>query len=425
MSTTEAVPETNTDPQAPSTEDTQVVNGASSHAKRDTSRPSLAKPDPETLRRACLMLAPALIYLGIRELGLLCLAWMSEHHNVSMVDALASWDGEWYLGIAAGGYDGVPEGLVDAYGNRTAETPLAFFPGYPTLIRWLEGMDGAGGTGFAGAAIAVSVVAGVFCAYALARMGELVAGGSARAGYALVALFAASPMGIVLSMAYSEALFCALAAWALVGVLRRNWLQAGLCCAGAGLVRPTAAALVLAVGLAALYAVTTKRDGWRAVAGGLLAPAGLLGYLGWVAARTGDLGGYFALQQRGWDSQFDGGLATISFTIDTLLSARSILEVGTVALIALFVALVVVGFTRRLEWPLLTYGAMALLMDIGSNGMMNSKARLLIPAFTLLVPVAVALAKRRPVTMVVTLSAVAVVGSWFGAYSLTAWQYAI
>lgn len=424
MSATEAVPEA---PGAPSVEDTQVVtDGAASRAQRRTARP--APPGPAnrlTLRRVCLWLAPALIYLGIRELGLLFLAWMSEHHKVSMVKALTSWDGEWYLGIASGGYDGVPAGLVDAYGNRTAETPLAFFPGFPTLVRWLEGLDGAGGIGFAGAAIAVSIVAGVFCAYALVRMGRLVSGGSERAGYALVALFAASPMGIVLSMAYSEALFCALAAWALVGVLQRSWLLAGLCCAGAGLVRPTAAALVLAVGLAALFAVTAKRDGWRAAVGGLLAPAGLLAYLGWVAARTGDLGGYFELQQRGWDSQFDGGVATVQFTIDTLVSARSILEVVTVALIVVAVTLVVVGFNRRLEWPLLTYGAAALLMDIGSNGMMNSKARLLIPAFTLLVPVALALAKRRPTTMVVTLAAVAVAGSWFGAYSLTAWQYAI
>ncbi|MEV7095622.1 hypothetical protein AB0M80_22520 [Amycolatopsis sp. NPDC051045] len=64
-------------------------------------------------------------------------------------------------------------------------------------------------------------------------------------------------------MPYSEALFRALAAWALVGVLERNWIMAGL-------VRPTAAALVLAVGLAALVAVIQRRDGWRLWVGGLL-----------------------------------------------------------------------------------------------------------------------------------------------------------
>ena len=84
---------------------------------------------------------------------------------------------------------------------------------------------------------------------------RLVPGGSRRAGLLLVALFAAAPMGVVLSMAYTEALFCALAVWALVGVLRGQWLLAGLCSAAAGLVRPTGSALALAVGLAALVAV--------------------------------------------------------------------------------------------------------------------------------------------------------------------------
>ena len=54
-------------------------------------------------------------------------------------------------------------------------------------------------------------------AYGLVRLAELMPGGSRRAGLLLVALFAAAPMGVVLSMAYTEALFCALAVWALVG----------------------------------------------------------------------------------------------------------------------------------------------------------------------------------------------------------------
>jgi hypothetical protein len=56
---------------------------------------------------------------------------------------------------------------------------------------------------------------------------------------------------------------------------------------------------------------------------------------------------------------------------------------------------------------------------------MNSKARLLLPAFTLLIPIAIGLARRRTSTFVVTLSALAVASSWFGAYALTSWGYAI
>jgi hypothetical protein len=49
----------------------------------------------------------------------------------------------------------------------------------------------------------------------------------------------------------------------------------------------------------------------------------------------------------------------------------------------------------------------------------------MVPAFTLLIPVALALSKRRQSTFVIALCALAVASSWFGAYALTAWGYAI
>jgi hypothetical protein len=78
-----------------------------------------------------------------------------------------------------------------------------------------------------------------------------------------------------------------------------------------------------------------------------------------------------------------------------------------------------------LPWPLLVYAAGVLVMDLGSNGLMNSKARLLLPAFTLLVPAALALANRRRSTAVAVLVAVTLCSAWFGGYALTGWSYAI
>jgi hypothetical protein len=380
---------------------------------------------PWTARRLALVLGPALVYLGIRELGLLVLSWMSAQTRFPMGEALTSWDGQWYLGIAAGGYDNVPATLGDAFGRRSAETPLAFFPGYPKLINYFAALSGGGEDARRFFAFAITIIAGIFCAYALMRIGRAVPGGSVRAGFALVGLFAAAPMSIVLTMAYSEALFCALASWALVGVLERKWILAGLSCAAAGLVRPTSAAVVLAVGVAALVAVIQRRDSWRPWVGGLIAPAGLVTYLAWVAVRTGDVAGYFKLQQRGWDSQFDGGLATLRFIEDSLTHQLSVLEGVTILVITTALVLLVIGFRTRMPWPLLLYAIGVLLMDVGSNGMMASKARLLLPAFVLLVPIAVALANRKTSTMVLTLSGLAVVTSWFGAYAVTVWSYAI
>ncbi|GGM77621.1 membrane protein [Longimycelium tulufanense] len=385
------------------------------------SRPAWLRLDWWSRQRALWILAPAVLFLAVRELGLLVLEWMASRNRTSVGYALTSWDSQWYLEIAARGYDGVRPELVDAFGRRTAETPLAFFPGYPLLVRWVAELPGVG---LVSAAFAVSVVSGVTAAYGLVRLGERI-GGSRRVGLYLVVFFAASPMAVVLSMAYSEALFCALAVWALVGVLERRWLLAGVCCAAAGLVRPTAGALVVAVGLAALVAVIRRRDGWRPWVAGVLAPLGILGYLGWVALRTGHLFGWFVLQQRGWDSRFDGGAATWRFGLDALASARSVLEVATVGIVLGAIILLVSGAWLRLPWPVLVFSLGVLVMDLGSNGLMNSKARLLVPAFTLLLPAAIGLAKRRPATAVTVLVGVAVASAWFGAYSVTSWGYAI
>ncbi|SEQ33878.1 Protein of unknown function [Lentzea xinjiangensis] len=372
--------------------------------------------------------APALIYLVVRQVGLFALQLVVEYQNKAngktdtAVDNLTSWDGDWFLGIAAGGYNGVPAPPFDAFGRRTAETPLAFFPGYPALVRWVEGLPGVD---VVGAAFAVSLISGLFCAYGLFVLGRVVRDGSVPAGLILVTLFAASPMAVVLSMTYSEATFCAFAAWSLVGVVQKRWVLAGVCCAAAGLVRPTAAALVAAVGLAALVAVVADRRDWRAWVGGAVAPLGLLGYLGWVALRTGELTGWFGVQQRGWGSKFDGGAATWEFALGHLGNPRSVLETGTVWLLVLAVVLVFYAVQRRLEWPLVVYAIGVLVMDLGSNGLMNSKARLLLPAFTLLVPLALVLARRRLSTVLTVLGVATLFSAWFGAYSLAVWQYAI
>jgi hypothetical protein len=374
-----------------------------------------------TARRVLAVLAPGLSYLAVREIGLLLLGWTAARNGTTITSALTSWDGQWYLGIAAGGYRGVPPDLTDAFGRRTPETPLAFFPGYPVLVRWVADLPGVG---LVAAAFTVSLVAGVACAYALARLGRRISG-SQVAGLVLVVLFAASPMAVALSMAYSEALFCALAAWSLVGVVERKWLLAGLCAAGTGLVRPTAAALVVTVVVAAIVAIVRRRDGLRPWLGLVLAPAGLVAYLGYVAHRTGQLTGWFALQKQGWNSTFDGGAATVRFGLDVLATGRSVLEVVTVAVLVVAIALVVISVRQRVAWPLVVYGTLVLMMDLGANGLMNSKARLLLPAFTLLIPPALALAKRRPGTVITVLAGVVVASAWFGAYALTGWQYAI
>jgi hypothetical protein len=374
-------------------------------------------------RRAVLhAFAPALVYLGVRAVGLVVLAAMSARSGSDAVRDLTTWDGAWLLAIAEHGYAGVPPDRLDAFGQRTPDTPLGFFPGYPALVsalRWITFGD------VEVAGLLVSLGAGVVAAYGLTRIGELVPGGSRRAGLLLAGLFAASPMAVVLSMAYTEALFSAFAAWALVGVLRGQWLLAGAGAAAAGLVRPTATAVVAAVGLAALVAALGRRHDWRPWAGGLLAATGLLSYLGYVALRTGRPDGWFAVQREGWGWYFDGGAATTGFLRDVLTGGERLFDVLTAVAFAASLVLLAVMARMRLPWPLLVYAVLGLATVWGTEGLMNAKLRLLVPVFVLLVPVALGLANRRTGTAVAVLAGAALGSAWFGGYALTIWPFGI
>jgi hypothetical protein len=377
----------------------------------------VAPPRPRLLLPT---VAPAAVYLGVRLVGVAALGMMAGGSR--LVDTLRAWDGSWLLAIAKYGYAGVPDDMLDAYGNHTSYTAFGFFPGYPALVSATGTLTG-GHLVLAG--LLVSLVAGVVAAYGLARLGALVPGGSTRAGLVLVGLFAAAPMGVVLSMTYTEAVFCALAAWSLVGVLQRQWLLAGLTAAGAGLVRPTAAALVMAVGVAALAAVLARRDGWRPWVGGALAASGLLGYLGFVALVTGRLDGWSAIQRTGWGWYLDGGAATLRFTRDALAGGTEVFDLAIVLALAASLALLAVSIRMRLPWPLLVYGALVLVIVWGSEGLAHAKLRLLLPAFTLLLPVAIGLARRRTGTAVAVVLAAALASAWYGGYALTIWRYGI
>ena len=77
------------------------------------------------------------------------------------------------------------------------------------------------------------------------------------------------------------------------------------------------------------------------------------------------------------------------------------------------IAVELVALRHRLAWPLAAYGIGIVVMTIGSSGVTYSKMRLLVPAVTLLIPVAAGLARRRPAT-IVALLAVAALSSGYG-----------
>jgi hypothetical protein len=355
------------------------------------------------------------LYLGLRVMSVFVLWLFAAEQHRSLLSLLGRYDAVHYAGIVTHGYDQViplkPDGGL-------AITNLAFFPVFPGLTALLDPIL-PGGAGSAG--IAVSWLAGPAAAWGLFAIGAHLR--DRRTGVLLAGLWAVLPHALVQSMGYTETLFTALAAWSLFALLRRHWLTAALLCVVASLTRPTGAALILVIGLVALVAVLRREDGWRPWVAAVIAPMGLLGYIAWVGHRLGRADGYFHVQNDAWKMSYDAGGYTFS-TVHTLLTEPQQLAFYVSALVLLVaIALLVILALDRVSWPLLVYAAVIVAMAFFGDGYFHAKARLLMPAFSLLLPVAFALAAGRRRTAVVVLATLTTISAGYGIYLALVWTY--
>ncbi|MCC3770820.1 hypothetical protein [Streptomyces sp. UNOC14_S4] len=371
-------------------------------------RPRAAAPRARgALRHA----APALlVYAGIRALGAAVLfAWAAVAGKDAHQLLSARWDSLWYSRIAEDGY-----GHTLHLAGGKVHSDLAFFPLLPGLERLLSAVFPLSA---ADAGLLVSALASLLAAWAVFLVGDRCHG--RRAGIALAALWAALPVGIVQSMAYSESLFTALAAWSLYCVLTGRWVWAGSLAALAGLTRPVGAAVVAAVWLTAAAVLWRERrrpDG-RMLLGVVLAPLGALAYVAWVGVRTGSPTGYLDVQG-GWGNGFDGGVAFGRFVAERLTGPAWPAGVGLLLGVALVLWLYAAGVRRGQPLPLAVYAGTVLLLALTAKGYFGSKPRLMMPAFPLLLPLAAAVARLRTVRAVLTVAPVVLVSAVYGAFWL-------
>ena len=384
-------------------------------------RPSTTtEPDPAGQDRtrsvpAAGMAAALGLFLAARLLGVAALATATRTSAGRGPFGLLglSWDSLWYLGIAAHGYAPTPHLRPGVYSD------LAFFPLYPALVRAVYGLTPLGG-GAAG--LLVSWTAAAVAACGIYAVGARLHGRAVAV--ALVLLWGLLPHSVVLSMAYTEPVLTALAAWSLYAVLTGRWLWAGALAALAGLSRPNGLAVAAAVLAAAAYEMgrcLRERRGvsHRLWTGALLAPAGWAAYVLWVGHRTGDLlGGYFQVQ-RLWGSRFDLGAGALKFVRHLLLQGDRLVFPMTMMIVAAAVVLFALLIADRAPLPLLVYSGVLLLIVLGGSGYFESKPRFLLPAFPLLLPLARALvrtARARPRHATVVVGALAGLSFGYGAY---------
>ncbi|MFF7633877.1 hypothetical protein ACFZB9_12085 [Kitasatospora sp. NPDC008050] len=366
--------------------------------------------------------APALLgYAGVRAVGVLLMLLLP--HKYAVLHHLSDlWDAHWYTDIVLHGYnDHVGNGMNDIpYSTR------AFFPLFPMLIKAVYTV------------LPISVGA---AALAVAWGSSLVAAGgifaavshryNRRVGVITAVLWGVLPHAAVQSMAYSESLFTATAAWALYALQRRNWIWAGALSLLAGLVRPTAAAVAAAVGLAAAVELVQRLRGrhderspapawWRVVLGAVLSPLGVLGYIGYVDYVRRSWSGYSYIQSA-WGTQFDGGVGTVRWLDEMFLTPGTgpqLLNQVVIALVVVaYVVLFLLALIQRQPLPWLVFAATMLAVAIGSSASDAARARFLVPAFVVLVPLAAGLSRvRSRASIWVLLGSAAVCSGFYGVY---------
>lgn len=337
---------------------------------------------------------------------------VARGHGSTLRDAFTQWDAQWMLRIAEHGYAGFT--YTSDPTEPTILRSVAFFPGYPTVVRVVAapltifGVDDATLI----AAVLTSAAASLLLAWGTAVLALAIwtratgreAGLAASIAVSVVAaaVVFGAPMGIVYWMPYSESTFTALAVWALVAMVRGRFVVAGVLVLAAGLTRLTGAALVASLAVAAVVELVKywRRRGalaaapfpWTAVTAPFVGSLGSAGYLAWASDQTRSAGGYFAIQDRGWGSGWDWGRSTVGWIGDHAVggfgdvtqTGYTISAWSMIAAAALCVAALWLVVSGRLPWQvwLFTVGVAAIVL--GSGGIMHSRPRLLLIPVSLL-----------------------------------------
>ncbi|KJR05084.1 hypothetical protein [Gordonia sihwensis] len=333
-------------------------------------------------------------------------------HGSDLREALTQWDAQWMTLIADHGYGGF------AYTSDPAEPTIlrsvAFFPGYPTVVRAVAapltifGVDDATLI----AAVVTSAAASLALAWGSAVLALEIwtravgheAGLAASVAVSVVAtaVVFGAPMSVVYWMPYSESLFTALAVWALVAMVRGRFGVAGVLVLAAGLTRLTGAALVATLAVAAAVELIdySRRRGTltprpfpcAAAAAPVVGSLGIAGYLAWASDQTRSAGGYFAIQDRGWGSGWDWGQSTIGWISDhavgglsdTTQTGYTISAWSMIAAAALCVVTLWPVVRGHLPWQPWVFAVGVAVIVLGSGGIMHSRPRLLLIPISLI-----------------------------------------
>jgi hypothetical protein len=223
----------------------------------------------------------------------------------------ATWDSGYFVSISEIGY----------FGSSQPGQWQAFFPGMPLAIRVVNQLaTWHAGTHFrlTVAGLAIALLCSLIATVLLYRITELRF--DSRAAACAAVMLMAWPAATFLSSVYSESLYLALAVAAWWFGLRRQWLLAGLFCAGASLTRVNGVFLMIALFVMLGMSIWHHQERFRLWKVGAIAlgGTGAVGYLAYLWANTGDLLAWQHAQDAGWARRTVTPWTAFTNTIDAI-----------------------------------------------------------------------------------------------------------
>jgi hypothetical protein len=291
--------------------------------------------------------------------------------------AVTAWDVGWYVTVASGGYPA----HAAMHNGRVGQSVHAFFPLFPLLERWLAHYTSLS---LLSAGIVIALLGGAVSAVLLRWLIATISGD--EVADRAVVFFCFFPSSFILFIGYSEAVMLPFAMGCLIALIRRRWVLAGLCAAVATAARPNALALCLACLFASLVAIRNDRA-WRSLVAPLLSGGGLLAFMAFLWARTGDPMVVWKAQRYGWEQRIDFGHTTLTRLFDVLHRPFDV----NVVVSALSVVFVIVAVVLLLQWRppgvLIVYALFVIGVPLASAAI-SSRPRFALTAFPLIAAVA-------------------------------------
>lgn len=352
---------------------------------------------------------PALVFhLITRAVILAGLVVASTSSGRSFPAVVTRWDGRWYQRLAVHGY---PSPLpVDPSTGRVVTNTAAFFGFYPLLIKLLMSL----GIPFWLGGMMINLVASTLAVLLIVLVGLQYL--DRRAAMMLGCLWSAFPVSVVLTTTYTEAVFAVFGAAALLFVLRRQWVLAGLAAALAGTVRPPGIVFAGAVMLGAVEAIVRRRE-WRSLLGAGIAPLGFLASIAAIGVWTGRWDAWQVTEHDGWHSRLTFGRGWPSFLFASPSAPHGLPHLFTAVVSLILLILCIAAVALRPPVPIIGLIVVGAFIAFAFGGViMDAAPRVMVSFFPVLAPLAVLVARWPAALRWAFLGAGAVIAAVVGGY---------